>query len=138
MTSAPWMDELGARECADLLRTSRVGRVILTDRALPVAMPVNYAVDGESIVFRTGSSGALNAAAAGAVVAFEVDDLDPVRRVGWSVLVTGVMRAITGVSDLLRAEQLRLDSWGSAGPDSRFVRIPFAMLTGRRLRAEAA
>jgi uncharacterized protein len=132
------MDELNPRECADLLRTSRVGRVILTDRALPVALPVNYAVDGESIVFRTGSAGALSAAASGAVVAFEVDDLDPVRRVGWSVLVTGVMRAITSVSDLLRAEQLRLDSWGASGPESRFVRIPFAVLTGRRLRAAAA
>jgi nitroimidazol reductase NimA-like FMN-containing flavoprotein (pyridoxamine 5'-phosphate oxidase superfamily) len=136
-TSAPWLQELDQRECADLLRTGSVGRVVLTDRALPVALPVNYAVDGDSIVFRTASPGTLSAATGGSVVAFEVDELDLESREGWSVLVTGVMREITSVSELLRVEQLRLESWGAAGPSARFVRVPFALLTGRSLRAQA-
>ncbi len=133
MASAHGSTELSRAECLDLLSAGTVGRVVLTHRALPVALPVNYAVDGESVVFRTSSATALMAAADGSVVAFEVDHVDLPSRSGWSVLITGVAREVYG-SDVLRADQLRLDSWVATDREARYVRIPLAMISGRRLQ----
>ncbi|MEP6463640.1 MAG: pyridoxamine 5'-phosphate oxidase family protein [Frankiaceae bacterium] len=133
MTTAQGSTELSRSECLDLLRAGTVGRVVLTHRALPVALPVNYAVDGDSVVFRTSSATALAAAADGSVVAFEVDHVDLPSRSGWSVLITGVAREVHG-SDLLRADQLRLDSWAATDSEARYVRIPLALVSGRRLQ----
>ena len=44
---------LSRAECLALLRDSLVGRVVVTDRALPAAFPVNFALLGEDVVFRT-------------------------------------------------------------------------------------
>lgn len=125
--------DLSRVQCLELLRGGTVGRVVLTHRALPVALPVNYAVDGDSVVFRTSSPTALTAASEGSVVAFEVDHVDLPTRSGWSVLITGVAREVHG-SELLRADQLRLDSWAATGSEARYVRIPLALVSGRRLR----
>jgi uncharacterized protein len=39
--------------------------------------PVNYLIDGDDIVFRTGEGTRLDAARSGALVTFEVDDSAP-------------------------------------------------------------
>lgn len=119
-------------ECERLLATGRIGRVVLTDRALPVAMPVGYTLDGSDIVFRTGEGNKLAAARAGMVVAFEVDDVDVDRRVGWSVLVTGVARPVTDPADIARVSALALPDWVGGG-DTTFVRIVPGLLSGRRI-----
>lgn len=132
MTTQQGSVELSRSECVELLRAETVGRVVLTHRALPVALPVNYALDGDSVVFRTSSGTALTAAAGGSVVAFEVDHVDLPNRSGWSVLITGVAREVHG-SELLRADQLRLASWAARDGEARYVRIPLALVSGRRL-----
>ena len=80
-------------ECLERLRSCRVGRVAVSVDALPFIVPVDYDVadDGVAIVLRTGvgAGGKVDAALRGAVVAFEVDCVDPDRHRGWSVLVTG-------------------------------------------------
>jgi nitroimidazol reductase NimA-like FMN-containing flavoprotein (pyridoxamine 5'-phosphate oxidase superfamily) len=119
-------------QCMRALSTRRVGRIALTHRALPVVFPVNYVLDGHSVVLRTDPGTALAAAREEVVVAFEVDDIDERRQVGWSVLVTGFMRELTEVSDVLRADQLDLVSW-AGGARSHYVRITPARVTGRRL-----
>ena len=48
-----WMEHLPQRECWDLLASTPVGRIgVLVDSA-PEIYPVNHAVDGQTIVFRT-------------------------------------------------------------------------------------
>ena len=47
-----------------------------TAAAMPAAHPVNYLLDGEEVVFRTGSGTKLTAAARGIVVGFQVDEID--------------------------------------------------------------
>ena len=54
------------------------------------ALPVTFAVLDHAVVLRTAADTRLAAAADGAVRAFEVDEVDPVTRTGWSVVVTGV------------------------------------------------
>ena len=127
---------LSTEECLHLLSTTGVGRIAVTRDALPVILPVNYAMDGGSILIRTTDGAVLRAArAGGAVVAFEVDNLDESTMTGWSVLITGTLREVTAVSAVLRAEQLPLAPW--AGGDRRhFVRITPGILSGRRILAE--
>ena len=44
---------LDRSECEELLAGARIGRVILTEQALPTALPVAYALDHGDIVFRS-------------------------------------------------------------------------------------
>ncbi len=117
-------------ECLELLRGRSVGRVAYTDHALPTITPVNYAVSGESLVFRTATSSGLAEGTRDAVVAFEVDDTDELTRSGWSVVVVGVASELTRSADIHRALELNLESW--AGDDRGvFVRITPTYVTGR-------
>ena len=77
--------ELDEAECLRLLTKSEIGRVVFTDAALPAAQPVTYLLDGEEVVFRTAGGSKLAAATRGAVVAFQVDEIDPSTRIGWAV-----------------------------------------------------
>ena len=113
------IETLTTDELLQLLSTASVGRIAVTRDALPVILPVNYVVDGMSLVIRTTDGAILRAAqAGGAVVAFEVDNLDERTMTGWSVLVTGTLREVTAVSAVLRAEQLPLAP-GPAAPTLR-------------------
>lgn len=126
------LDVLSRKECLDLLRTSRVGRVVVSDRALPAAFPVNFALLDDDVVFLTRAGSKLEAAEGEQVVAFEVDDIDPVLHSGWSVLVQGLARVIVDPDDLARAWALPLEPWVPGG-QMQVVRIGAELVSGRRL-----
>ncbi len=127
------LEEIDRAECLQLLATTTVGRVgfILDDR--PVVLPVNYAVDGDTVVFRTAEGTVLNKAAF-QVIAFEVDEIDAEAHTGWSILAQGVAQDVSDAIDT-RSEHLRrlaLVSW-APGHRDRWFRLDAATLTGRRL-----
>jgi nitroimidazol reductase NimA-like FMN-containing flavoprotein (pyridoxamine 5'-phosphate oxidase superfamily) len=64
---------LDSEECLRLLGSARVGRIGITVSALPVVLPVNFALFDTDVVFRSTARTKLTAAATGAVVAFEAD-----------------------------------------------------------------
>ncbi len=98
--------------------------------ALPVILPVNYALFDGAIVLRTAPGTKLSAALMGAVVGFEIDSTDAAHTTGWSVLVIGHAHEIRDDATLERVQRLRLESWS---PDHRdhFVEIPIEHLSGR-------
>jgi nitroimidazol reductase NimA-like FMN-containing flavoprotein (pyridoxamine 5'-phosphate oxidase superfamily) len=128
------MEELGRAECLALLATTAVGRVGLLVDGLPEILPVNYGLDGETILFRTAEGTVLNQASL-TVVAFEVDAFDPAMESGWSVLVQGTARdigdAIDATSERLR--HLALMTW-APGRRERWFEVRPDKITGRRLR----
>lgn len=124
---------LSRTECLELLGTAWIGRVILTSNAMPTAVPVNFVLDGDGIVFRSGEGMKLTAAEAGTVVAFEVDHFDPQLRMGWSVLVTGLARRIREPDELRRAHALNIPTWVGPSTDWAYARIEGGRVTGRRL-----
>ncbi len=126
------LDLLDRAECMRLLRRAPVGRIIYTANALPAVQPVNYVLDGETIVIRTESRSNLAAAGRHDVVAFEVDEIDPVRGTGWSVVVTGRAREVTGSAAMARVMALPLPPWTLDLP-CRFVKISCEIVTGHRL-----
>jgi nitroimidazol reductase NimA-like FMN-containing flavoprotein (pyridoxamine 5'-phosphate oxidase superfamily) len=123
---------LAPTECLRLMASAKVGRVVYTEAALPAVTPVNFALDGTAVVFRTATGSRLARATEGAVVAFEVDRIDEDNQRGWSVVVTGVAEPVREASELLRLEELRLVNW-AGGERSHYVRIVPAVVTGRRV-----
>ena len=119
--------------CLDLLREERVGRVGFSAHALPVIFPVNFVVEGRSVLFSSDQGEKLRAAEAGSVACFEVDWFDPLSHDGWSVLATGRLATV----DELRATTLLHDHplahWAIEG-DRQLVELPIEMLSGRRIR----
>jgi len=128
------VEELEPAECLRLLATVPVGRVGVTIDALPAVLPVNFVVSDGAVVFRTVPGTKLDAATAGAVVAFEADSYGtPDQPGGWSVLVRGVARELTDPGDVEAARVLPLDSWAWDGAADRYVRIEPTVVTGRRI-----
>lgn len=130
------LEVLTPAECIQLLSTAHVGRIALSVSALPVVLPVNYAVMDDTVVLRSGAGTKLDAALAGAVVAFEVDHLDEAGQTGWSVMVQGHATVISEPDDLQRAQALRLRPWAGGAKD-RFIKIGIALISGRRILSDA-
>ncbi|MFC8711982.1 pyridoxamine 5'-phosphate oxidase family protein [Streptomyces sp. NPDC057197] len=125
--------ELDRQECLRLLATAPVGRVVHTRHALPAVLPVNFRLDDEgAVLLCTSAASELARAVDGAVVAFEADEVDPVARSGWSVVVTGPAAV---VSDFDRFRRLVRDGPPSWAPSPRevFIRIAPELVTGREL-----
>ena len=129
--------ELSRPECLRLLATAHIGRIGLSMGALPVVLPVNFVLDGESVVFRTSEGAKQQAAVSNTVVAFEVDHVNPLYHSGWSVLVTGVAKLVTDRLELARLAQLPLQPW-MPGEQGNYVRISADRISGRRLHPERA
>jgi uncharacterized protein len=134
--NGPVLEELSRAECLRLLASVPIGRISYTRQALPAVEPVNFALHDGAIVIRTDAGGKLAAATRRAVVAFQADDLDLVRRSGWSVTVVGRCEEVTDPGDIARLDRLRLESWAPGARD-HFIRIVPAIVTGRELRGTA-
>ena len=128
---ARWQ-ELTKSECFQLLARQRLGRVAFVDDRGPIVFPVNFVLDRQMVVFRTGEGTKLDAAIVGSRVAFEVDGTDAAARSGWSVVVRGEAVEVTDPAELARLRKLPLDPW-APGTKTHYVRILPAALTGRRI-----
>ncbi|MCC5949651.1 MAG: pyridoxamine 5'-phosphate oxidase family protein [Nitriliruptoraceae bacterium] len=117
-----------------LLRSRAIGRIAYLDAGQPTVVPVNHLVDGSSVVMRTMAGGKLDAAVVGHAVAFQLDDHDPARGTGWSVLVRGRADLLEDVERIAHLET-ELDSWAiDEGGEAAWIRIVPDEVSGRRLR----
>jgi len=133
------VQELSPGACREKLESESLGRLGVNVDALPVVLPVNFAVDGNSIVIRTSEGTKLSAAMHEAVVAFEVDHYDPEAESGWSVLVQGRAHEITDYGRIDRAKVLPLRPVTEGGAGDHFIEVEMEIVTGRRVEpADAA
>ncbi len=128
---APRLEVLDYDECTRLLSVAVIGRLAWVGPAGPLLVPVNFRWTGTAIHIRT-DPGARLPEIIGHPVAFEIDELDPDRQVGWSVVVTGP--AQLGDVDPA-AESFR--PW-APGSKSLCVEVVPLHISGRRLVAAAA
>jgi len=120
--------ELSRDECLELLKGHRIGRfAVAVPDAAPMVVPVNYLLDGDVVVFRSGTGTKLRALR-GTPVSFQIDEIDQVHQTGWSVLVRG--RAYEATR--WETEHLVLPTW-APGDRERWVRISADAITGRRI-----
>ena len=127
--------EIGADECVRLVQSRRVGRLGFVADGQPLIFPVNYAVDGETIVFRTDPGTKLDSAPL-TKVAFEVDDIDETNGEGWDVLIQGRADDITETIDE-RSEFLRGSPVEPFAPGLKWhwIRVVPTVISGRRIVA---
>jgi hypothetical protein len=118
--------------CLQLLARGGVGRIAINAGALPVILPVRYALDDHSVMLCVGIGSTLDQATRHAVVAFEVDGSDPGGE--WSVSVVGVARPVREGNESAHAETLPLPRWWLGRPH-RFVSVSTEHMTGRRAPA---
>ena len=123
-------------ECFDLLEPGGIGRVAFTSAGEIMILPVNFAMTGKNIIFRTAPD-TLLALYADAKVSFEADRLNDARHEGWSVLVHGHAHKVTDERDVKHLEDgTRLEPW-AAGARDVYVRIAPTRISGRRILPSA-
>ncbi|MDQ1568470.1 MAG: uncharacterized protein QOF96_3350 [Actinomycetota bacterium] len=127
------VENLTRDECMRWLAATEVGRFVVVLHGEPCVFPVNYALDGEAIVFRTAPGAKLEGVSR-SMAAFQVDHLPPGSVKGWSVEVEGIAQEITSADGPAlheRIDALHVRSWAS-GDRSYFVRILPIAVRGTR------
>jgi len=120
-------------ECFDLLEPGGIGRVGFAAAEGVMVLPVNFAVTGKAIIFRTAPD-TLLALHSNAHLSFEVDHFDEVLREGWSVLVQGHAHQVTDECEVKHLEVAAgLQPWAPGARDV-YVRIAPTQISGRRIQ----
>jgi nitroimidazol reductase NimA-like FMN-containing flavoprotein (pyridoxamine 5'-phosphate oxidase superfamily) len=136
-TDREGLEILHLGDCFLLLKSVPVGRIGFGARGEVVMLPVNFMVDGQDVVFRTGAGSKLSAIEVGQYVGFEADSYDTAAVTGWSVVVNGLAEVVDDEEEAARLDTLGLSSWGG-GPSGRvWVRIRPSSITGRRIAADS-
>jgi uncharacterized protein len=125
---------LSADRCIELMETRGVGRAAICGQTGPMVYPVNYVVDGRSIVFRTSAYSALGTGSIEAGMAFEVDHIETDHNTGWSVVATGIAEHIDDEAELddLRERGLEPAPW-VPGLRRTYVRLTWDAISGREV-----
>jgi uncharacterized protein len=127
MADAP-VTRLTDEHCWQLLGFTKLGRLATAALGVVGIRPVNYIVDGRSIVFRTAPGAKLLELSVSSQVAFEIDDFGTSN--AWSVVATGRAAIVDDPAEIARIRQLPLFPWVGTDKDI-FVRITVADVTGR-------
>jgi nitroimidazol reductase NimA-like FMN-containing flavoprotein (pyridoxamine 5'-phosphate oxidase superfamily) len=121
---------LSPAECLGLLEAGGIGRVGFASTDGIKMLPVNFAVTGKAILFRTAPD-TLLAVHADGPVSFEADHLDQAHREGWSVLVHGHAHTVTDEREVKHLEdRTHLEPWAD-GARNVYVRITPTRISGR-------
>jgi uncharacterized protein len=120
-------------QCLDLLRSHLfLGRIGYVVDGLPIIVPVNFVVDGESVVFSTAKGSKLSWLSNHSRVAFQADHDRPSDQSGWSVLIHGTAREVIDPVELAVLRTGSLHSWAIPSAD-HWVRISIDRISGRRI-----
>ncbi|UXA17847.1 pyridoxamine 5'-phosphate oxidase family protein [Mycobacterium sp. SMC-4] len=128
-TSDAPVTELTEAESWDRLARVSLGRLVTTVNGWTEIFPVNFVVQGKTLLFRSAEGTKLLTAVLNEYVVFEADDHNVVE--GWSVVVRGKARLLAGSTEMAEARRAGLYPW-VATAKSRFVRITPQTMTGRR------
>jgi uncharacterized protein len=125
--------EMTVEECLAQLHGGVVGRVAMSTPVGPRIVPVNYAMHGDDIVFRTAPYSELGTYGWNTEVAFEIDHIDYEGHRGWSVVAVG--RAVL-VEDPDEVARIR-SSWDPRpwvdGQRNLYLKLTWRNLTGRKI-----
>ena len=132
-TSVSQLRVLDRDQCLRLLANDEIGRLAVIAGNAPAIFPVNYALDGDTVVFRTDPGTKLDHGPR-ARASFEVDSFDRTRRAGWSVVATGRLEEVTryDAATFDRVRRLAIDPW-AAGDKAHWMRLVPDRVTGRRI-----
>lgn len=122
---------LEPEESWSLLRTAELGRVVTKVGDTVDIFPVNYVVDGDSIVFRTAEGTKLLGLVISDIVLFEVDSHSDDE--AWSVIIRGRAEQIHDSEVTSDLEKLELRPWIPTVKQN-WIRVVADQITGRQFR----
>ncbi len=128
--------EMTVDECVEQLHSGVVGRVAMSTPVGPRILPVNYAMYGDAIVFRTSPYSELGTYGWNSELAFEIDHIDYEKHQGWSVIAIGRSELVEDpdeVADIRRTWDPR--PW-AAGQRNLYIKLIWRDISGRRLGAD--
>ena len=135
---SPVLEKLDEAECLRLISPGGIGRIAFTGRYGLTVLPVNYKLHDGAIVFRTaqdsptGEDLRTGIAHAEYQVAFEIDQINPETREGWSVLIHGPAHHMSSDAERAAVEASGVTPW-PRGAREHAIRITPSSITGRRL-----
>ena len=130
----PSMDVIPTDECYRLLATHEFGRIGVVADRYPLILPVNYRLDGTTVVIRT-HTGTILRSAEHANVTCEVDEIDRTTRSGWSVLVRATAEEVGEEHRealVARTHETGVQPW-APGDKGHWMRLIAHEVTGRRI-----
>ncbi len=126
----PLLEILDETECLRLLATVPIGRLVITRGGLPAVRLVQFVVDANTVILATADHDSRRAAERGDVVAFQVDEVDPVRHTGWSVTAAGHLSVLDPQDALLLRQTLPVRALRT---DRQLICLAIENLEGRRV-----
>jgi nitroimidazol reductase NimA-like FMN-containing flavoprotein (pyridoxamine 5'-phosphate oxidase superfamily) len=135
----PTLEELTEAESMHLIEQVEIGRIGFSGRYGPVVIPVNYKIVDGSVVFRTAVGSPLGEDLRTGIVhaeykvAFEIDQIDPVARTGWSVMIQGAAHHVDDEDERAVVARADIEPW-AGGEREQYVRIKPTRISGRRIR----
>jgi nitroimidazol reductase NimA-like FMN-containing flavoprotein (pyridoxamine 5'-phosphate oxidase superfamily) len=135
----PVPERLDEAECLRLISPGGIGRIAYSGRYGLTVLPVNYKLHDGAIMFRTAQDSPTGEDLQTGIehaeyqVAFEIDEIDPAAREGWSVLIHGPAHQMATDAERASVEESGVEPW-PAGPREHAIRITPNRITGRRLR----
>lgn len=130
------IEVIDERECLELLDGELVGRLGVLDGGSPLILPINYAMDGKHVVFRTASGAKVDARNRPAC--FEIDGHDDGHRIGWSVVVRGRLEEVTTYHAYLFDRLSHLPQPWAQGDKPHVMRLVPHSIHGRRVTGNEA
>ena len=131
------LEQLTREQCVRLLAGDEIGRLAIVVGGTAEIFPVNYRLDGETIVFRTDPGTKLDKGPRSRAT-FEIDSFDRSTRTGWSVIAYGRLEEVTRFDNrtLERARALDVEPW--AGAKQHWMRLVPDRFSGRSVNRAAA
>src|SRR5215469_15975802 len=124
----PILEELTEAESLRLIEQAEIGRIGFSGRYGPLVLPVNYKIVDGTVVFRVAVGSSVGEdlrtgiADAEYKVAFEIDEIDPATRTGWSVMIQGSAHYVDDEQERAIMLKVGVDPW-AGGHREQFVQI---------------
>lgn len=127
-----WLEVIGPAECWTLIGREEIGRLAVLVDGAPEIYPVNFALDGHAVLFRTDPGSKLRGLLRSPTVCFEVDGVDAAEQLGWSVMLKGKATELSTATDVASASRVPLHHW-ARGEKLHWIRIEPFEVSGRRI-----
>jgi len=118
-------------EAWNLLSSVSLGRLVTAFGGQLEIFPVNFVTQNGTVLFRTAEGTKLFTTVMNEKVLFEADDHTVAE--GWSVIVRGTARVLTGAEEIHEAERAQLMPWVPT-EKLRFVRITPSEVSARHFQ----
>jgi uncharacterized protein len=125
--------DLSRERCFLLLGRSVMGRLAYCAESRPRIYPLNFALHGDAIVFRTAAYSTLGTEIDGREVAFEVDEVDGDAGHGWSIVVSGQAEIVSDPDEAAQLHRVADPQPWAPGVRPLYVRIPVRRISGRAI-----